>query len=79
MYVNVESKQANILKVLRPKIKGANVSKLLIFSQDGQIPPTLVPDTGDLSKRLGKRIKASFVYTRDGTGINIGNEVYCRE
>ena len=79
MYVNVEKKQGGILKVLRPKIVGSVDSKLLICSKDGKIPPTLVPDTGELSRKMGSHIRANFVYTMDGSKIRIGNEVYCRE
>lgn len=79
MHVKVEKKQANILKVLRPRIIGSKASKLLICSRDGKIPPTIIPDVGEISEALGKRIKANFIYTLEGANITLGAEVYCRD
>lgn len=79
MQISVTTEQGNILKVQRPKMRGKNPGKLLIYSRDFRIPITLIPDTGTISAALGNRMKAYFSYTLDGKNITLGQEVYCQD
>lgn len=67
--------KCQIIKIQRPAFQKER--KLLIYSEDGMIPISLVPDEGDFKAALGDRIRACFKYTMDTAGrIILGEEVY---
>lgn len=79
MNVTVEKKQGSILSVRRPKMVGQTKPKLLIYTRDGKIPLTIIPDAGEISEALGNRWKANFVCTVNGTNFTLGKEIHCRD
>lgn len=66
--------KCQILKIQRPAIKDAR--KLLIYSEDGTVPISLIPDEGPMKKALGDRIRACFKFTMEAGKIVLGEEVY---
>lgn len=69
---------ARVLKVQRPVIYSRQHKRyLLVYSLDCAIPPTLIPDTGEISEALGRRFKAYFLcYVNSNKEIHLGQEVH---
>lgn len=66
--------KCQVIKIQRPAFK--KDPKLLIYSEDGTIPISLVPDEGPLKAALGDRIRACFRYTIEAGRIILSEEVY---
>lgn len=72
-------KSAFLLKIQRLTPANSSVPKLMIYSRDNAICPTIVPDSGAYHEALGDRAKAWFACTKDAGVIHIGEEVYITE
>lgn len=70
----IECVRAFVIKVLRPKITATKEPKLLVYSEDFQIAPSMISVDTELGRALGDRIQGRFVCTVDN-----GNFRICRE
>lgn len=79
MKVPVKKVEGTILKIQRI-VYASKKKALLIYTEDGQVLPTIIPDEGTFSQALGDRRKAYFICTVDGQQkIRLGNEIYKSE
>lgn len=68
--------KCRIIKIQRPALKDP---RLLIYSEDGDIPITLIPDEEPFKAALGNRVRAWFKYTVDAGRIILGDEVFRKQ
>ena len=79
MRKNMKTEQEALyrIKVQRPQLSTVSTTPpLLIYSRDGQIPPTMVPLTEARSNLLGERNKVYFLASLDNGDLVLRTELF---
>lgn len=65
------------IKIQRPLFSDSTNKTVLLYSRDGEIAPTLIQYTENLSKAMGDRLKAYFVARLTKDSVEILSETAC--
>ena len=70
----IDCVKAFVVKALRPNITATMEPKLLVYSEDCQIAPSMISVDTELGRALGDRIQGRFICTMENGNFRVHHE-----